>query len=66
MYTFRAEVPAEHVKELLKAGIEKETGTPIHSIDFNIRTITTGYGPAEHEVQVFDGVIVQFKDRFEK
>lgn len=62
MFTFQAEIPADHVKELIKDGIEKETGTKVHSVQFNFKIVTTGYGPGERDEQVFDGVTVHFVD----
>lgn len=63
MFTFQAEIPAEHVKDLLKKSIELEMGTKVHSVQFNFKTVTTGYGPMEHDEQVFDGVTVHFVDK---
>jgi hypothetical protein len=62
MFTFQAEIPAEHVKELLKKGIEQEIGTKVHSVQFNFKTVTTGYGARERDERVFDGITVHFVD----
>lgn len=62
-FSYWAEIPAEHVKELLTKSIENELGSRVGSIEFKFKTVTTGYGPAERDERVFDGVKVNFVER---
>lgn len=62
-YSYWAEIPAEHVKELLKKGIEDELGSKVGSLEFKFKTVTTGYGLAERDDRVFDGVKVNFVEK---
>jgi uncharacterized alkaline shock family protein YloU len=56
-----ARVCKDSIKALIKETVERQTGRAVESVEFEVRSVTTGYYHREHEVVVFDGAIVRFK-----
>jgi hypothetical protein len=51
----------EDIQELVKESLKNQGYAIIGNININARTVTTGYGMAEHDEVVFDTITVNAK-----
>lgn len=56
-----ATITAAAIEYVVRTAIEEETGRKIKRLEWLTGSRWEGYGPAEHEVNYFDGVKVTFE-----